>query len=256
MQNGAPVANKRLMHPSQLTGSLPSANEARRPSPDDPRWQLVQRIANSRSLGRSVLLTEFLLYICDRQLRGKEDSITEQRIGVRVFRRAEGYNSNEDNIVRNYARTLRKRLEEYFQTEGANEVLRLQIPRGGYVPVFLEAEATLPPAAEAAPQETKASALETPVVEAIVLQRAETRARWRGQLRTSGLRINVLAVAVGCATLLLGIFIGGSRTVHTLARPDGLLSLLQRIWVAMMPSGRTCSRRRRIPTSCPPTGGW
>lgn len=215
MQNGASVANKRLMHPSQLTDSLPSTNEARRPSPDDPRWQLVQRIVSSRSLGRSALLTEFLLYICDRQLRGKEDSITEQRIGVRVFRRAEGYNSSEDNIVRNYARTLRKRLEEYFQTEGAHEMLRLEIPRGGYVPVFLEAEVTLPPAVTAASQESASPALETPGVEAIVPQQPPANPRWREQLRTSGLRVNMLAIAMGSATLLLGILIGGSlRNAH------------------------------------------
>src|SRR6202789_3191068 len=212
MQTGASVAHKRLIQPSQLKDSLPSTNEGRRSSPDDPRWQLVQRIVSSRSLGRSALLTEFLLYICDRQLRGKENSITEQRIGVRVFRRAEGYNSNEDNIVRNYARTLRKRLEEYFQTEGAHEVLRLEIPRGGYVPVFLEAAAPLPPAATAAPQEAETLPLETPVAEAIVRQLpgTETGPQWWRRLRTPGLRVNVLAIAVGGAILLVGILIGGS----------------------------------------------
>jgi hypothetical protein len=53
-----------------------------------------------------------------------------------VFGRSEGYNSNDDNIVRNYARTLRKRVEDYFATEGKHEDLRLEIPRGAYVPVF------------------------------------------------------------------------------------------------------------------------
>lgn len=103
---------------------------------DDPRWVLVERIAESRSLGKSPRLAEFLRYVCDRQLRGRETEITEQRIGVKVFGRPEGYNSNEDNIVRNYARTLRKRLANYFRTEGRDEPLLILIPRGGYVPVF------------------------------------------------------------------------------------------------------------------------
>jgi hypothetical protein len=102
----------------------------------DPRWMLVERIVESRCLGKSELLAHFLRYVCDRQIRGREAEITEQQIGVRVFGRAAGYNSNDDNIVRNYARTLRKRLEEYFKREGWEEPIVLRIPRGGYVPVF------------------------------------------------------------------------------------------------------------------------
>jgi len=134
MQNQTAAKLNVVVTPSRSTSSgLPLV--------DDPRWQLVQRIATSRSLGRSALLSDFLLYICDRQLRGKAANITEQRIGVRVFGRPEGYNSNEDNIVRNYARTLRKRIDEYFETEGTQEVIRLEIPRGGYIPVFIESSA-------------------------------------------------------------------------------------------------------------------
>lgn len=113
---------------------------------DDPRWHLAQRIAVSRSIGRSPLLSEFLLYICDRYLRDQTSELTEQRIGVQVFGRSEGYNSNDDNIVRNYARTLRKRVEEYFATEGRHEDLKLEIPRGAYIPVFYSRPSDKPPA--------------------------------------------------------------------------------------------------------------
>jgi hypothetical protein len=103
---------------------------------EDPRWQLARRIAASGSLGRSRLLAEFLLYIVDRYIRDRTDEITEQQIGILVFGRAEGYDSNDDNIVRSYARNLRKRIDEYFLTEGKEEPLRLEIPRGGYAPAF------------------------------------------------------------------------------------------------------------------------
>jgi hypothetical protein len=105
---------------------------------DDLRWQLALRIAASRSLGRSQLLSDFLLYIVDRSIRGRTDQISEQQIGVTVFGRTEDYDSNDDNIVRSYARKLRKRIDEYFATEGREETLRLEIPRGGYAPVFSE----------------------------------------------------------------------------------------------------------------------
>lgn len=104
----------------------------------DPRWQLALRIAASGTLGRSQLLSDFLLYIVDRSIQGRTDQITEQQIGVIVFGRTEDYDSNDDNIVRSYARKLRKRLDEYFATEGREEALRLEIPRGGYTPIFSE----------------------------------------------------------------------------------------------------------------------
>jgi len=108
---------------------------------EDPRWQLAQRIAASGSLGRSRLLIDFLLYIVDRHIRDRAEEITEQQIGILVFGRAEGYDANDDNIVRSYARNLRKRIDEYFATEGNEESLRLEIPRGGYAPSFYSQQA-------------------------------------------------------------------------------------------------------------------
>ena len=103
---------------------------------NDPHWALVQRIVASQSLRRSTLLANFLLFVCDRHLSGRASEINEKQIGFHVFGRMEGYNASDDNIVRNYARTLRKRLDDYFATEGRHEEFILSIPRGGYVPVF------------------------------------------------------------------------------------------------------------------------
>lgn len=122
----------------------------------DPRWQLAQRIASSRTFARSVRLSQFLLHVCDRALAGCIDEITEQQIGVHVFGRPSDYSSGEDNIVRAHARLLRNKLDAYFETEGREESLRILIPKGGYCPTFqprvqIEAEhafeSTLPEAA-------------------------------------------------------------------------------------------------------------
>lgn len=101
-----------------------------------PEWQLACDVAASKSFSRSEFLPKFLLYVCAQQLAGKTDEITEQRIGIEVFQRPHGYNPGEDNIVRNYARLLRKRLTEYFDNQGVHHSLRIEIPRGGYVPHF------------------------------------------------------------------------------------------------------------------------
>jgi len=106
---------------------------------DDPRWQLAQRIAASEIFSRSEFLPRFLLYICKLYLLGQTEDIREQNIGVRVFDRTPSYNPSDDNVVRNYAVQLRKRLHLYFEQEGKHEPLHIEIPRGGYVPVFLPA---------------------------------------------------------------------------------------------------------------------
>jgi hypothetical protein len=106
---------------------------------NDPRWQLAQRIAASDIFSRSEFLPRFFLHICKLYLLDQIEEIREQNIGVRVFGRTPTYNPGDDNVVRNYAVQLRKRLSLYFEQEGKHEPFRVEIPRGGYVPVFVSA---------------------------------------------------------------------------------------------------------------------
>ena len=105
-------------------------------------------------------MREFLLYVGQRTLKDGCDQIHEQEIGSEVFGRPAGYDTSMDNIVRVNASELRKRIEDYFETDGAAEPLILDIPRGGYKPVFRPrsiqrdivaepATAALPPSAQA-----------------------------------------------------------------------------------------------------------
>lgn len=105
----------------------------------DPRQQLAQRVVASRQFARSPLLSKFLLHIVAESIANRTSEITEHQIGVQVFDRPPSYRTTEDNIVRNYARQLRRRLADYFAEEGAAEPLHIDIPLGGYVPVFVSA---------------------------------------------------------------------------------------------------------------------
>lgn len=114
-------------------------------------WKLACRIAASKGFRKSDLLQRFLLEICELSLTGRTAQISEQYIGVRIFGRSEGYDPGEDNIVRSYARMLRRRLDVYFANEGAHEQLRLAVPRGAYVPAFCIAPGAKKPIAMAVP---------------------------------------------------------------------------------------------------------
>ena len=102
----------------------------------DPRWALVQRVVSSRHFSTSSRLREFLLYVGQSAILGSPEDVTEQQIGIHVFHRPPGYNSNEDSIVRTHARLLRQKLGEYFTGEGAAEEVIIEIPKGHYLPVF------------------------------------------------------------------------------------------------------------------------
>lgn len=69
-------------------------------------------------------------------MQNRPEELREQLIGRAVFGRKPDYNPAEDNIVRVEMRQLRKRLEEYFATEGKEEPYVILIPKGAYVPVF------------------------------------------------------------------------------------------------------------------------
>jgi hypothetical protein len=110
----------------------------------DPRLSLSRRVVAGRHFAKSPLLSKFFLYVVTETLAGRQAEITEHQIGVQVFGRSPGYLTVEDNIVRNYARQLRRRLAEHFAGEGSSESLRVEIPHGGYIPVFTHASDVSP----------------------------------------------------------------------------------------------------------------
>src|SRR5438067_129168 len=116
----------------------------------DDRRLLVERIAASPYVKRSARLRDLLLYLAERVLDGQVGEIHEQEVGHRVFDRPVDYDTTSDNIVRVHASMLRKRLEQYFASQGANEPQILEIPKGNYAPVFRVRERNLspPPVAE------------------------------------------------------------------------------------------------------------
>jgi hypothetical protein len=78
------------------------------------------------------------LYVCDRVLDHEVEEIHEQEVGRRVFGRPADYDTSADNTVRVHASMLRKRVDQYFATEGSSEPIVIEIPRGNYAPIFRE----------------------------------------------------------------------------------------------------------------------
>jgi hypothetical protein len=137
--------------------SAPAEERLEQPSADERR-ALIDRIAASAQFRRSARLREFLLYVGYQSLKDGCREVHEQEIGANVFGRPSAYDRSQDNIVRVTATELRKRIELYFASEGAHETLILEIPRGGYMPVFHPRRAgggptTTPPSGDLVPHD-------------------------------------------------------------------------------------------------------
>jgi hypothetical protein len=102
------------------------------------RYALVQRVVTSRGFEKSARMRDFLNYVCNRALQDPAADIHEQEIGCAVFDRPPGYDTSADNIVRVNASQVRKKLQVYFATEGADEPIVIAMPKGQYSPVFQE----------------------------------------------------------------------------------------------------------------------
>lgn len=102
----------------------------------DKRWQLVQRIVSSPPFQKSTRLRDLLQFITEQTIHGKAHELTEQHIGNALFHKPSDYRPLEDSSVRVHVRQLRLKLHEYFNEDGRNESLILDIPKGSYAPVF------------------------------------------------------------------------------------------------------------------------
>lgn len=102
----------------------------------DACWKVMERAAASAQLKRAARAREFLFYVGSKTLKEGCTEIHEQEIGHAIFGRDPDYETSLDNIVRVSATDLRKRIEGYFTTDGADEPLIFEIPRGSYSPVF------------------------------------------------------------------------------------------------------------------------
>lgn len=104
----------------------------------------LERILASKPFAGAASSSRFLRFIVTRKLAGEADLIKESLIGVEVFHRQPGYDAGSDPVVRVRARQVRARLGEYYLGEGGREPVRIEIPKGGYVPVFRKVQPEAP----------------------------------------------------------------------------------------------------------------
>ena len=115
--------------------------------PESARRQL-ERVLASPGFLRNERMRRFLTFLAERHLEGSDNQLKESVIAVEVFGRKPDHDPSQDSIVRTEAGRLRARLAEYYVGEGKDDGIVIELPRGGYTPVFRgrepERQTTLP----------------------------------------------------------------------------------------------------------------
>src|ERR1041385_2828592 len=96
----------------------------------------VERVLGSPTFHQVDRLKRFLTFIATEALAGRSDQLKEYVIGVQVFGKEESFDPRTDPIVRVQARRLRARLVRYYRENGQSDEIVIELPKGGYAPVF------------------------------------------------------------------------------------------------------------------------
>jgi hypothetical protein len=109
------------------TGESPSIEERRRH---------VEHVLNSTTFSNAPSLKCLLQFVVSLAEEGRSDEISEYSIATNVFGRPPKFDPASDTIVRTQAYRLRQKLKEYYEREGRDDEITVEIPKGHYVPAF------------------------------------------------------------------------------------------------------------------------
>ena len=92
----------------------------------------VERILRSETLRSSGVLQRLLRYLAEKAFAGEADQLKEYTIGIDAFGKPPSYDPRQDAIVRLQVGRLRQKLGEYYRTEGKDDPVVLDLPKGRF----------------------------------------------------------------------------------------------------------------------------
>lgn len=110
----------------------------------------LEQVLLSVTFLRASQVRNFLRYICEMELAGRGETLHEYLIGVEALGRPTAYSTDEDSSVRRRAYALRRKLDQVYASELANAKIRIDVPKGSYVPMFSRNESARRPRLEPA----------------------------------------------------------------------------------------------------------
>ena len=118
------------------TSAHPPDGTVERPCPTrEEVMAQLERILSSREFPSGGRGAAFLKYVTEETLEGRAHRLKAYSVAIEVFNRSAGF-SQDDPVVRIEAGRLRRVIERYYLVAGQHDPIRIDIPKGGYVPIF------------------------------------------------------------------------------------------------------------------------
>ena len=153
-------------------------------------FQEVEIVVNSHILHGSESLCKLLRYLAEQTLDHPGNSVKEYQIATEVFGRSANFDPHLDSTVRVQAGRLRLKLAEYYNSEGAQDPVVIELPKGSYALSF-HLKSPISSHHESRPQDHSQVAQEVPQAPA-------------SQLRATVVSLAImLAIALGVIAILL-----------------------------------------------------
>ena|SRR5271165_493769 len=177
----------------------------------------VQRIIQSKAFRTSEVHRNLLQYLAEKSLSGSADSIKEYTVGLDVFAKPESYDPRQESVVRMHVGRLRQKLAEYYRSEGVDDPIFVDVPKGGFKVTF-ETRAIRPEPVAAVPEVAPRRGV-----------------KWRAEMILGAL----LAITAACA-LVFGVELWRPKqagAVAVNAAPYGSAEL-QELWGPILATNR------------------
>jgi serine/threonine-protein kinase len=98
----------------------------------------LKRMIASRAFSGSLRLSALLKFLVEEAVADRADGLKEQVIALEVYGKGSEFDPSNHSAVRVDVRRLRDKIREYYESVGAADRVRIEIPKGTYCPRFVD----------------------------------------------------------------------------------------------------------------------
>jgi hypothetical protein len=104
----------------------------------EPIQQQIERIVHSEQFRSSEVLRRLLIFLSEKAIAGEADNLKEYVVAIDGLGKSSTYDPQHNSAVRIQMGRLRQRLAEYYRSEGKNDPMIVDLPKGRFRLTFEE----------------------------------------------------------------------------------------------------------------------
>src|SRR5580693_4727023 len=94
--------------------------------------QQIERIVHSEQFRSSEVLRRLLTFLSEKAIAGEADNLKEYVVAIDGLGKSSTYDPQHNSAVRIQMGRLRQRLAEYYRSEGKNDPMIVDLPKGRF----------------------------------------------------------------------------------------------------------------------------